>query len=63
MVTFAAAGEHGDSEVALWSGARIGGAPLRSWLTAAGRYEALLPGVLDRVRGAAGRIIRSGGAR
>ena len=52
-------GEHGDSEVVLWTGARVGGVPLRAW----GGWE---PGrerdIGDRVRTAAYEIIRRKGA-
>lgn len=52
-------GEHGDSEVVLWSGARIGGVPLRS-------FPGWEPGregaVAQRVRVAAQEIIKRKGA-
>lgn len=52
-------GEHGDSEVVLWSGARIGGVPLRRWPGwSAAREEALA----REVRVAAHEIIRRKGA-
>ena len=52
-------GEHGDSQVALWSGARVGGLPLRQWTGwPADREEAL---ALE-VRRAAYEIIRRKGA-
>lgn len=52
-------GEHGDSEVVLWSGARIGGTPLNAWSdwTDARREE-----VAERVRRAAYEIIQRKGA-
>ncbi len=58
------AGEHGDSEVALWSSAGIAGVPLRSWVGAGGGRldEGDLEEVLDEVRGAADRIIAGKGA-
>jgi L-lactate dehydrogenase len=58
------AGEHGDSEIPLWSSATIGSVPLLAWdvpgrppLDAAARDE-----ILRRVVGAAGEIIRGKGA-
>jgi L-lactate dehydrogenase len=58
------AGEHGDSEIPLWSSASIGSVPLLSWefpgrppLDAAARAE-----IHRRVVGAAGEIIRGKGA-
>jgi L-lactate dehydrogenase len=58
------AGEHGDSEIALWSSATIAGVPLRSWAGAGGGRldEGDLEEVLDEVRGAADRIIAGKGA-
>jgi L-lactate dehydrogenase len=58
------AGEHGDSEIALWSVASIGGVPVRSWRDADGTLLAAdeLDQILDRVRGAAYRIIAGKGA-
>lgn len=55
-------GEHGDSELALWSSATAGGAPLQWWLAEAGWSGNRLDHLLDQVRGAAGRIIRGKGA-
>ncbi len=55
-------GEHGDSELALWSSATAGGAPLQWWLAEAGWAADRLDHILDQVRGAAGRIIRGKGA-
>ena len=52
-------GEHGDSEVVLWSGARIGGVPLRSW---PGWDRAQEPLLAKEVRMAADQIIRRKGA-
>jgi len=52
-------GEHGDSEVVLWSAARIAGIPLRAWPNwNAGREPALA----EEVRQAAQQIIRRKGA-
>ena len=58
------AGEHGDSELPLWSRASIGSVPLMAWdvpgrppLDAAARDD-----ILRRVIGAAGEIIRGKGA-
>ena len=52
-------GEHGDSEMVLWSGAQVGGIPLRRWPGwTAEREEA----VADEVRSAAEEIIRRKGA-
>ena len=52
-------GEHGDSEVVLWSGAQIGGVPLRSWQGWHRNQESLLAA---EVRAAAYQIIRRKGA-
>lgn len=52
-------GEHGDSEVVLWTAARVGGVPLRAWRGwDAGRENQ----VRDHVRRAAYEIIRRKGA-
>jgi L-lactate dehydrogenase len=58
------AGEHGDSEIPLWSSASIGSVPLLGWnvpgrpaLDAAARED-----IVRRVLGAAGEIIRGKGA-
>lgn len=52
-------GEHGDSEVVLWSSARVGGVPLRRWPDwSPGREES----VANEIRGAAYEIIRRKGA-
>lgn len=52
-------GEHGDSEVVIWSGARVGGTPLRDWPGwDAAREEALA----TEVRTAAYQIIQRKGA-
>jgi len=55
-------GEHGDSELALWSSATAGGAPLQWWLAEAGWAGDRLDHLLNRVRGAAGHIIGGKGA-
>lgn len=52
-------GEHGDSEVVLWSGARAGGLPLSRWLGWDAGKERM---VADEVRLAAQEIIRRKGA-
>lgn len=52
-------GEHGDSEVVLWSGARVGGVPLRQWPDWDPAREAALA---NEVRTAAYEIIRRKGA-
>jgi L-lactate dehydrogenase len=52
-------GEHGDSEVVLWSGAQIGGKALRLWR---GWERANEPGIEEEVRRAAYEIIRRKGA-
>jgi L-lactate dehydrogenase len=52
-------GEHGDSEVVLWSGARAGGLPLRLWPGWNSGRESTLA---DEVRHAAYEIIRRKGA-
>lgn len=52
-------GEHGDSEVVLWSGARVGGVPLEEW---PGWSSGLQQQVTDQVRTAAYEIIRRKGA-
>lgn len=52
-------GEHGDSEVVLWSTARIGGTALRKW---PGWDPGRETGVADEVRRAAYEIIRRKGA-
>jgi L-lactate dehydrogenase len=51
-------GEHGDSEVVLWSGARVGGVPLRGW---PGWDRGREPEVAGEVRRAAYEIIRRKG--
>jgi L-lactate dehydrogenase len=53
-------GEHGDSEVAAWSSARIAGVPLRDYCAAAG-VDVDFEELLRRVRGAAPEIIRHKG--
>jgi L-lactate dehydrogenase len=52
-------GEHGDSEVVLWSSAAVGGAPLRDW---PGWERAREPAIAEAVRTAAYEIIRRKGA-
>lgn len=52
-------GEHGDSEVVLWSGARVGGISLRRWPGFRAERE---PAIADEVRRAAYEIIRRKGA-
>ncbi|HEU5058151.1 MAG TPA: hypothetical protein VFU21_16580 [Kofleriaceae bacterium] len=52
-------GEHGDSEVVLWSTAQVGGVPLRRL---AGWSREREPALAAEVRGAAGEIIRRKGA-
>lgn len=52
-------GEHGDSEVVLWSGARIGGVSLQTW---AGWNAKREEQIADRVRRAAYEIIERKGA-
>jgi L-lactate dehydrogenase len=52
-------GEHGDSEVVLWTGARVGGVPLRAWPRWEPHRETERA---DEVRRAAYEIIRRKGA-
>jgi L-lactate dehydrogenase len=52
-------GEHGDSEVVLWSAARVGGVPLRAY---SGWHPERETALADRVRRAAYEIIRRKGA-
>jgi len=52
-------GEHGDSEVVLWSSATVGGTPIREWEGWDGAAES---DVADAVRRAAYEIIRRKGA-
>lgn len=52
-------GEHGDSEVVLWSSAAIGGKPLRNWKEWKAEYEAE---IAEKVQKAAYNIIRKKGA-
>ena len=52
-------GEHGDSEVVLWSAARVGGVPLREWH---GWDRTRESAVAEKVRKAAYEIIRRKGA-
>ncbi|MBE1876419.1 L-lactate dehydrogenase [Myceligenerans pegani] len=59
------AGEHGDSEIALWSSASIGGVPLRDWTGLAGRPalgEELRSRIAADVVQSAYRIIEGKGA-
>jgi L-lactate dehydrogenase len=57
-------GEHGDSEVALWSSTTIGGVPLAQWGPALGGPPSAeeRAGMLDAVRQAAYRIVAGKGA-
>lgn len=52
-------GEHGDSEVVLWSAARIAGIPLRDWAGWRPEHE---PALAEEVRRGAYEIIRRKGA-
>ena len=52
-------GEHGDSEVVLWSSAHVGGSPLRQW---PGWRREKEGDIADKVRRAAYEIIRRKGA-
>ena len=52
-------GEHGDSEVVLWSGARAGGVPVRRW---PGWQASREPELAQTIRNAAYEIIRRKGA-
>jgi L-lactate dehydrogenase len=52
-------GEHGDSSVVLWSGARVGGVPLRHW---AGWQREAEPRLSHEVRSAAYEVIQRKGA-
>jgi L-lactate dehydrogenase len=52
-------GEHGDSEVVLWSAARVGGVPLRRW---PGWDRTREPALAEQVRRAAYEIIQRKGA-
>jgi L-lactate dehydrogenase len=52
-------GEHGDSEVVLWSAGRIAGIPLREWPGWSAERE---PALAEEVRQAAQQIIRRKGA-
>lgn len=58
------AGEHGDSEFALWSSASIGLVPIRQWVDANGaaQTQAALNAIEDQVKHAAYEIIRGKGA-
>ena len=52
-------GEHGDSEVVLWSGATIGGKPIQQWSTWKSEYEAE---IAKKVQTAAYEIIKRKGS-
>jgi L-lactate dehydrogenase len=52
-------GEHGDSEVVLWSGARVGGVPLRDWPGWSADHE---PRIAQEVRRAGYEVIQRKGA-
>ena len=59
------AGEHGDSEIPLWSSATVGGVPLLDWTPLPGRApldRAAREGIRDEVVGSAYRIIEGKGA-
>ena len=58
------AGEHGDTEIALWSSATIAGIPLRAWRPLGGECldEHDLQDLLEQVRNSAYRIIAGKGA-
>lgn len=58
------AGEHGDSEFALWSSASIGTVPLKQWVTPTGKSltDEELDEIAERVKHAAYDIIRGKGA-
>lgn len=57
-------GEHGDSEVLIWSSAHVGGVPLAEFARQVGRpvHPAVMAGIDDGVRNAAYRIIEGKGA-
>ena len=57
-------GEHGDSEVPLWSSATIAGAPIEAWLASRGEpfREGEQDGIFAGVRDAAYEVIRGKGA-
>jgi L-lactate dehydrogenase len=57
-------GEHGDSEFAPWSQARIGPVPIREWRSEGSVVftDEVLSGVTDEVRNAAYRVIEGKGA-
>jgi len=52
-------GEHGDSEVVLWSSAQVGGTPLRSWDEWTPEHESR---VAEEVRDAAYQVVQRKGA-
>jgi L-lactate dehydrogenase len=57
------AGEHGDTEVPLWSSAAIGGVPLLEWEKQTGRLGAVRrEAIADRVVNAAYEVIEGKGA-
>jgi L-lactate dehydrogenase len=58
------AGEHGDSEIALWSSARIAGIPLEEWAPEghARLRDDERPAILEGVKNAAAAVIRGKGA-
>lgn len=57
-------GEHGDSEVPVWSSAKIGGMPIADFAGQMGRHltDEAVKKISDRVRGAADSIIEGKGA-
>jgi L-lactate dehydrogenase len=57
------AGEHGDSEIPLWSAATIGGVPLLDWERQTGKLdESTRDAIADRVVNAAYEVIEGKGA-
>lgn len=58
------AGEHGDSEIPLWSSARIAGVPIEQWKTGGGAVltEAERGAIFEGVKNAAAAVIRGKGA-
>jgi len=57
-------GEHGDSEVIVWSSVKVGGVPIADFARQRGRHltEEVIAGINDGVRTAAYRIIEGKGA-
>ncbi len=57
-------GEHGDSELAVWSGANVSGIPLNDFCEMRGRFDhkAAMDRLYESVRGSAYEIIRRKGA-